>query len=152
GAANLIERVITGQQLPAPFPSTFVRLGNAAPGDVKVVGPDNSTNGGVYYIVFKGSLANTDVPTMTAQINAGTPGALASSAGFPAAAVPAPGTISDGAGNEVQTVAFGSDIPGGTYALVLADQVTAFLPNNAAAPAVEAALAALPMVGAGNVR
>lgn len=53
--------------------------------------------------------------------------------------------------NEVQTVSLTGAPTGGTFTLIAAGTATAPIPYNAAAAQVQAALAALPSIGAGNI-
>lgn len=40
-------------------------LANIGAGNVQVIGPDSSVNGGVFFVIFRNELANANLPAIT---------------------------------------------------------------------------------------
>lgn len=105
-------------------------------GNVSVSGP----NGGPWAVTFIGALADTAVPTMSAQSSL-----IGGSVNVTHTTVGTAGTAS------VQVIAFSTTPSSGTFTLSFGGQTTAALPFDASSTTVENALTGLSSIGANNV-
>ena len=147
GSAVTNNVAIGGAGAPATLAAAIAALANVNAGNVQVIGPDSSVNGGIYYVIFRGSLANANVPAMTVAN-----GTLANGgAQYPAVGVSIQ-TLAEGAGNEFQTLALAGTLSGGQYRFLLGDIVSGEVLTTATAASIQATLEAMPNIGVGNVR
>ena len=161
--AGTFKLTFEGQQTgPIPYNATAAELkgalealSNIGPGDVSVGGgPGDSSGSSPYLVTFEGVWANTDVGQMSLDSSA-----LSGGSGASYVQTPAPGTArliastassgGIGAGERQQISLRGT--ASGTYKLVFEGDETASLAPGAPPGSVEAALEALPAIGAGNV-
>src|SRR5262249_13187164 len=117
-------------------------LSGVGSGNVRVFGPDLTTAGGTYLVLFMNGRAHQNLATLTA-------------AGSLTGTTPAvtPVTVLDGqlTGNEVQSINFFGNVIQGYYTLNFNGVVTTPIAYNATAAQVQAALEALGTIGTGNV-
>jgi autotransporter-associated beta strand protein len=124
---------------PAAVQIALEALPTVGAGNVAVTG----TPGDELTLSFQNFLGNADLPTMTAMTYM--------AAG--ATAVPYSSTeLNKGFGDEIQTVSFSANPSGGYYVLSYNGSLTAPVPYDADAAALQAALEAIPAIGTGNVQ
>lgn len=145
--SSATSNVPIGVNVPGTIEGVLSDLSNVGAGNVRVLGPSNfGITGGTYYVIFRGSLSGANLPQLVTA-----PGTLVNGGPqFPPVAVTA-STLAEGAGNEVQSLLLGAGL-GATYSLQFGGQSTTSLASSSDAAAVQAALEALPNIGAGNVR
>ncbi|HWB09894.1 MAG TPA: choice-of-anchor D domain-containing protein [Pirellulales bacterium] len=128
--------------------TALTALSNIGGGNVGVVAGQAVGGQQTYLVYFQGALANQNLPQITVNVLPWTY-QYGSAPGTPA---PIQSTLAAGsaAQDASQTVAT-AGATGGTFTLSLDNNITSALPYNADAATVQAALAALPNVGTGNV-
>ncbi len=123
----------------ANIESALVALSNVEPADITVTGGPLP---GVVTIAFQGAFAGENIPQITVSVAELTGATVATSTGG-AAEIPEVPAV-----NEVQTI---SGTPTADYTLTFGADTTASILSTATAADVQAALEALPGIGAGNV-
>jgi fibronectin-binding autotransporter adhesin len=124
---------------PAAVQKALEALPTVGRGNVVVTG----TSGGDMTFTFQGFLGNADLPSLTSQIYESV---VATGVTFTAA------EVTKGVGDEIQLISFSASPTAGYYVLTYNSSPTTAIPYTADAATIQAALEAIPALGAGNVR